>query len=561
MGCLFAFYTIASYRKYHPLAAPIIYTCIHLNLVRVMRSYVLLFALMLPVWAFSQNNNEFNYNRKPLKEVDESDSLFLMELIRAGSQPNTEFSFTLVTNELQLDISKKDIQEPADFKTIEKTEKKLLKTTDRAERAMLYLQMGLNYKKLNRSTLSRQAYENAFTEITPVLETSPNDSAALFLAANIKMSSGQYAESIGFCERLKVINNNCDVYASSVIPMLYLGMGKIEEAANFVYNNLKKWPEGEIGMYYNLLVQIYSFMQLAQYRQEYIYSDRFLTTPVDSILDVSKLYALYKKYPDDIKWEQFYKSSLLLGISLKYAAISSKNASIKNNFSFAPNIADTDLTLLKNLTIDFKRIVADKRNNNPFLAQKVLGFILFLQKDYKAAMGYFEKAIKEKKPAISDSESNSAAVYNNLIACLLEMKDTAKSESVLKEKIKKKPAFDPEAMDYVYWGYYYFKPGQLTTARKNFEKAIETDSACKNAYVGLAYCELWEGKPAGAIVWINKALTIDANFGEAYWVYGLASLLRKDANSAYIILKTAYKLDYCRKDIREVMDMFFAREQ
>lgn len=510
--------------------------------------------LLLCATGSAQN---FPFTREVKKEMADSDRIFLQEHIKYLFLPDISFTYSINSSDITVKKNKTTPAEPASFKTIAKLEKQLAGQTMPLEKAQTHLTIGQTYKRLNRRQLATQSFDSSLALLKPLLAAMPFDSAVLLTTANIYMSAGNYNEALNYFYRFRDINKHCDELASTFIPLLYLNTGRINEAAQYLDTSLKKWPEGEVGLYYQLIIQVYSFMYLAPQRKEFIQSERYAAMPPDSLFDLSLLYNLHKKYPDDLKWEQFYKGALLLALYMKHAVLDRKDGEMKEIIT----LNGKDKELESSIRNDFERIQKDRRNKNPYLTYKTLGAIELISKNYKKSEKWFEKALKERKLKESNVDVNAAEIYDNLIALHLLAADTAAAEKMLLKKIKAQPAIDPQAADYVMLAQFGWAKGDMEAAKTSYEKAIGIDSANTKAFVGLAAYELQKGNAKDPALVLNNIISNNASDQTPYLLYGIASLLLKDYSKAYILFKTAYANGASIGFITTVMERFYEQEE
>jgi tetratricopeptide (TPR) repeat protein len=529
-----------------------------------LKKNICLFVLLLFVLTkASAQANDFNYRTSLKKTITADDTAYLKEVLGEFGKPDLNFSFDLTTFEMAANRPDWERTKPSSLEEIEKLNKKIKATTDPIKRADYYLGIGNNYKRLNRLALAHSAYVNAYTELAPQIQTPPADSATLYTICGILTCLDSSDRAIYFFEKLRPISEGGDISASTFIPLLYMKQGKIAEASNAIDRNLKKWPEGEIGYYYNIMVQVYTFMQLAPYRKDFITSDRFFNQPPDSIFDFSGLYKLHKKYPDNIMWEQFYKGGLVMGMILRnniYGIMTGIGGGI-TSFKTSP----IEKAMLDTLREDFERLATTKRNHNKYFAYKTLGTIYFLQHDLKNSLEWYEKALKEKELKNSNYESNAAEIYDKIETFYLAMGDTAQAQKTLIKKIKKVPAFNPIADDFVRMGYYHLLDKNIALATKNYTTAVATDSFNAKAYTGMAICNLLQGDYEGAKQHLTAAIRMDREDFYTSYVFGINSILAGDERTAYIMLNNAYTLAGANKKnlstIDEIMLRFYGKEE
>lgn len=521
------------------------------------KKHILFFILIANVCIASAQ--DFPFSSTPRKQaVDADDKVYLKGVLQNVLVPEMSFGYNINTNDLSPLKPSLTGTEPTTLAWIKKVEASLDTLTDSLKRASCYLIIGQKYKKLNNSKLSIQNYEAAYSLLEPKLKTAPADSALLISMATIYMDMGNYQEAIRYFYEFQKVDSVCDIVASTFIPLLYLNMARLDDASEFLKKSLKKWPEGMVGLYYDMMAQIYGFTSIAQYRKEYIKSEKFLSLPPDSIFDFSKIAALYQKYPDSLKWEQFYKGAQLLGIYFKKMAIL-QDTVLVDDLLF--NFIGEEKKLMETLKMDFERIAKSKQNKNRYLAYFSLGNIEFLNKNFKNSIKWFEKAIQAKEKEVSDFQSHAGGSYDNIIGCYLQLGDTIAAKRALLKKIKDQPEIDPVANDYAALGFYFWWEKNYNLAKENFSKALQYDSSMAKAYIGLGAIESVFSNPEKAKHLLIKGIEIDKGFGSAYLIYSIAALQEGDFSTAYSMLRAAHRNGYDQETVFEIARRFYPMEE
>ena len=133
--------------------------------------------------------------------------------------------------------------------------------------------------------------------------------------------------------------------------------------------------------------------------------------------------------------------------------------------------------------------------------------------------GQFEKPIKDE----ISLQGEMAAQIINAIAISLNPEQT--------KALTKRFSESSEANDFYVRGRLFWNKRDtmsMLEAEKNFSKAIEKDADFALAYVGLADTYVMrELEPNVSILWINKALEIDPDLGEAYATLGFSNMFHR----------------------------------
>jgi tetratricopeptide (TPR) repeat protein len=529
-----------------------------------LKKNICLFVLLLFVLTkASAQANDFNYRTSLKKTITADDTAYLKTVLYELSKPSGVFRYDIYNYDLYTSKVSFDEVKPASFKEIEKLAKQIDTAKKPISRANLYFDIGGNYLNLNRKALAHNAFISAYNQLVPFINSPPADSLVLITIAKAMMNLDSVERSIYFYEKLKAVNTNCDYVASPLLITIYIQMGKMAEAANLKDEILKKWPESIAAHSADLLVQFNSFAQLAQYRIDFLKSDRFFNQPPDSIFDFSRLKKQYEKYPDDLLWEQLYKGWLVSSINIRNIIYYTAKGGGEGDTIF--KLSPIEKLLLIGLRSDFERIAKAKQNHNKFFAYQTLGAIDFFNGDYKSSIKWYNKAIKQKTVKESTSVSNTAEIYDNIEACYLFLGDTAQAEKTVIRKIKNQPAINPQSEDYIELTYYNLINKGIAQAQINSKKAIEIDSSNKMGYNGLAICNMILGDYTFAKQQLVTAYKMDRNSDITNLLFGINSILAGDERTAYIMLNNAYTLAGANKKnlstIDEIMLRFYGKEE
>jgi len=157
----------------------------------------------------------------------------------------------------------------------------------------------------------------------------------------------------------------------------------------------------------------------------------------------------------------------------------------------------------------------------------------------------YEKAEEAYDYAIAIKDDFSAAYFNKANSLALQEK-YKEAIAIFKETFNYE---DPDATTYYYIGECYEKLEDNINAEKNYLKAIKLDAFCADAFAGLAVVSEYQGKDQVALESIKKALDLEINNSEYWYIYG--DILAKIENIEEAIV-AYYKVLELDKDNEEV---------
>jgi tetratricopeptide (TPR) repeat protein len=374
-------------------------------------------------------------------------------------------------------------------------------------------------------------------------------------------------------DRIKKSPNDSTLY--SALGYLYLKLEDLQQARNAFDKYLAKKPGAEEILFFQAMI---SYMlndneKVNRYCKEAIRkhplnADVFILLSFsiiadsinahgnkneDSLLfnkieDVAHFYLLdsiCKKYPDNFSLKLTYQFSRHVVFMLKLAT--------------EPEPTAYDKEQIKLFESFYTEAVKRKDSINKYLIYKCLGDLFLFTKQFKKAIPYYEKAIKQKSPKQSSSISNADAVYSHLEAAYLLAGDTSNAEKIIKRRIAKRPEIELQSKDYVSLAAYYFHYKDLKTAASFCNKALEIDPLSKKAYIGLSAINLYDNKLKEAMDYCYKASSMGSESEITDVLSAIILLHDGEVKYSYDFLNKAKQIDDSFEVPQEILDKYFEK--
>lgn len=523
--------------------------------------FVFLWVLILPVFAFAQNENAGKGNRVVMvvgKPMNSEDSLMVKQLFFSALREKEKEEFPQATDffnrVLQIDpANDASLYELANMKKLQSDytdAQDLLEkaVTVKPDNEWYWVALADCYEKNN--DISK--LENVFNEL---LRINPDNPDYYFDDANVYFQEKKYDEALAVYKRLEKVTGLTDEILAKR-EKIYLKQGKVDQAAADLESMIATNPQ-EI-RYYLLLGEVYNsngfadkalkLLQTAEkvnpnngqvhlaladiYRDKKNYESSFdeikaafALTDVDidqkikivlgyipkfpdpnakaSALELSRI--LTETHPDDARAYTLYGDMLLQNANYKEAKASYKKSIELNGKVYEVYEQLIRLELGEN---ELDEALKDGQNAltlfpNQAWLNYLVGVTLQQKKDYKKALGYLNNAIamgSEDKDLLSQC-------YSSLGDCYHSTNELQKSDEAYDKALSFNPDNTFTLNNYAYY---------LSVRSANLDKAAEMSKHSNELQPNTASFEdtyAWilfkQKKYAEARVWMEKALMHD----------------------------------------------------
>lgn len=412
---------------------------------------------------------------------------------------------------------------PASLENIKKLEKKLTgKPTD----ALIYNEIGMQYKRLGKKREGLDHFVKAEQQIKKLLADDPGNKENIQTAALIYVNIENYHEAIVYFRELHFIDpENELIYL--VMPVCYMATNQMEHGKLFIDSALTRNPKNLPALILKMLWQMNDWM--AGYDTS-VYRKRFYNKRPEEVIDFAYARKTAEKYPESFGHSLFYQYTRTLGLTLKLLpGLDQEKLQFK--------LDSTDQVVIKELTDFFTEASRRKDWKNKFIIYKCLGMLRVLQNDFKGGQDVFLKALPFKPINTCTTMDHSGELYNNLIGTSMLMRDTAGAERWLREKIKIVPAVDPLAEDYEHLANYRLFKNDPAGVREAIARSIEINPDAANPHLLLAAASILENNTANAEQEIDIALRLNKNEEGAGLLLAISQFQQKNFDNACVLIE------------------------
>lgn len=232
------------------------------------------------------------------------------------------------------------------------------------------LEVALNFHKNNELKKAEEIY-------LQILKKNKNDFNALYLLGTLKSQLNEYEQGITLIQKSLLINDN-NFLAYSNLGLCYYNLNKLDEAILFLNKSILQ--NNNYHESYNNLGSVYlkkkKYLKAFQnYKKSVLINNKFH----EGYLNIVKLLIEVQKYKyadkyinkllniDPDNYEYYYLKGLI------YKRLNIYNISLENY------------------------LLAIQKNPKHYLSYNEIGFLFWLQKDYKNALTYFDKSLSINK--------------------------------------------------------------------------------------------------------------------------------------------------------------------
>lgn len=504
------------------------------------RTLFLLFSCLLVLQSLAQGTSKYL-----ARSVSDTDRVYVRNQAKKIMSIEFNLGISAATDDFTPDRSKMKASEPASLDEVNKLEKKL---KGKPEDALIYNQMGLNYKRMKMARPALDCFIKAEQNVKLLLADNPGNKDYLEAAATVYVNIENYNEAITYLNELLFVDPENEL-ASSFLPVCYMAINQHEHGVLFIDSALSKHP-GNITM--------------CLMKQMWAVSDWFQTVDTSSHLERNKrpeelfnlawMKKMSERFPNDFRYKLMYEYFRTMVLTLKsLTTVDSKQ------MHFKPD--SVDHVVMAELEPFFKAALERKDFKNKFIIYKCLGVLHALRNDIKGALPLFEKGLTFKPLSTCTTMDNSAEMYDNIIACHMLLKDTAAAEKMLVQKLKDMPAIDPDAKDYCTLAAYRLQRNDLAQVREQCAKAIALNPQDDQPHLLLAAASISEGNTQNAQQEIDLALTANKDNPDATLLLGIVQFLDKNFDYAYIAFESVLRNDPGNEIARELFRRYYIRKQ
>lgn len=413
-----------------------------------------------------------------------------------------------------------------------------------------YLNAGNALKAINRNTEAQKYYSKALDITVREIKDKPKDAGLYQKAGIIYSALGDQLMTILSYEKAIEIDPQRDTIASVMLPVAYMSAGffiKLKEHSSAL---LKKYPDSTIMHLFYFFGPLFERMSTGfdfgsksadQFFAEYtIYND----------FDSSYLNQAIKRNPDNIELLQLMHGAEIYGLLFE-------SINVYDFDTYKINLCKKSRENAEKHKEFFQSVIKKKKSNNLYFAYYSLGTIETMLNNNKAAIAYYEKALKHFPSDKFAFQFNPSACMESIIFSNIMLGDTTAAEKCLDKKIAARPVLYESAADYYSKAKYRMYDNDFEKAKYYAAKTLELDSSFHKVNLLQTYFLLENKEYKQAQKVLEELYTEYKEDFDYNFTYAVLLLMQNDASTAKIFFTKALSLAPQDKDINRLIDTYF----